>query len=425
MPRTSSYPPPPRSPFPPLELSEYEEVRYQELLDEIVNEAIDEYHDYTQTCGGRVDARRWKLLKRREALTMYKERSDYVHEYPRLLDQETITSPASSTDTFSVRDSGGSARLGSSILTASSTPLILSVGSIVGTLEDAMLGVFADSTAALRLKYSYGKDHVEDCAMLSRIAGPTEQDPFRFVGIQWFMNELQGLNALARKRDFLMLTSTGITTTKAGKRIGYYVNHSMTHRAVPPDAKRAVVRGKISCCCLYQQVDSNRVQVFMQAYIEPNGHMIDHFAVKGYAASLFAIGSVSHCAQMKKLHWLLRHRDALRRNTNVTDPSQCSTCCKPLTRKLFGSSPCRCTMCGLQACGRCTIAKKLTVDTSISKVVQKPLPICVSCMLAVAQFPAHKVARAQADESERTHKARANSEQLTPKSMTSEDYAVC
>lgn len=129
--------------FPVITLSESEREYYNGVGDTIFKRAVAEY----SRCNGSIDPHHWGYVRTRKQLSMY--RSLDVRDDPR------------------------------------KTTMIGS-GFIPGTLEDAIDGIYCDTTEDLRcVKTVLGYKFV-DGAVLNVSERREPSDPFRFEGIKWF-----------------------------------------------------------------------------------------------------------------------------------------------------------------------------------------------------------------------------------------------
>ncbi|KAL3659802.1 hypothetical protein V7S43_015105 [Phytophthora oleae] len=100
----------------------------------------------------KVDTARRKLIKEHQNVRMYTERS----------------SSASSGE----------------LITGNGLPIILTVGTLEGRLDDLMHGVISPTLEAMRIKASYVEDF-DGAAVLDTIVEPNLQDPFQTLTLKW------------------------------------------------------------------------------------------------------------------------------------------------------------------------------------------------------------------------------------------------
>ncbi|KAE8984805.1 hypothetical protein PF011_g20643 [Phytophthora fragariae] len=139
------------SPFGPLQLSVEDATSLGEIARVFVQDNMRSYEKYLYEDQRRLDERRWKLTKQRDGVRVYvehplKERRkvggatqdelerEYRHQLQRTTAGEKVTAAAAA----SLAD----------------LPLLLAVGTIAGTLDDAMYGAVNSTLEAMRVKSS-------------------------------------------------------------------------------------------------------------------------------------------------------------------------------------------------------------------------------------------------------------------------------
>lgn len=382
-----------------MTISKEEQHDYPILVDEILHETRVSYEEYLYKYGRQIDRQRWKPVKRREQVEVFREREGY--EQPKFAPIDA--------DHHLDFEIGPMASMAAN----SSMPLMVAVGTVPGTLDDAMYGTLVDDTASLRVRTSYDSDRLEDCAVLASLKTPTEDDPYRFVGVKWFLRDMPGLNAVVRRRDFLMLTSSGLSTTSRGERIGYYILHSIHHKDFPEFTQQSIVRGQVSLCLLFRQLDDHSVDVYMQVLLDPCGNVMNFLVIQEFAQTLITVSHITSCAHKRKLFWNMRHRH--RRTAGTAgmhamamrkEPADaCSACSAPLG-KLFSGCSYMCQLCQETVCSKCCVSKRITIDASAFGVIQKPLDFCLGCMVKTRQQSAFAIAREEMREKQRLKQQR-------------------
>ncbi|KUF98688.1 hypothetical protein AM588_10010281 [Phytophthora nicotianae] len=64
----------PKNIFPPLELSENQEFSYEQLANALIKATLTEYDQFVMHDRKRVDSKRWKTVRTRDGVTIYRER---------------------------------------------------------------------------------------------------------------------------------------------------------------------------------------------------------------------------------------------------------------------------------------------------------------------------------------------------------------
>lgn len=227
-------------------------------------------------------------------------------------------------------------------------PMTLGFGTIQGTLDDTMYGAFAADDDAWRIKSSYVEDRFDDAKVLATIYGPSEQDPYRFLGVKWFTNELPlGVGALIQRRDFLILEATGLARDSQGTQVGYSVYQSIDLPQIPELKTLKIVRGYTSCCFINRQLTPTTVGIYCRGFFDAGGYLSSSMSASMAANSIVAAANALDCAVMKKLVWLVGQTQeehlAASRVQSKSSLDQCETCRKPVNKfgRFLPGSSCR------------------------------------------------------------------------------------
>ncbi|GAB9466495.1 hypothetical protein Gpo141_00003867 [Globisporangium polare] len=397
------------SPFPPLLLPLDDVAKLEHLADVFVRKNVSQYEAFIQQQQA-VDERLWKLVKQREAVRVYAERSN---------------SGISTRSSIMSEDKGESTEQQQQPSTQQ-LPVMLVVGSVVGTLDDMMYGVVNHTLQAMRLKTSYVDDNVSDAAVLATLATPTYESPFQSLTIKWMENE-QALvfKPLVRNRDFVYMETTGITQTSSGERIGFHLLHSVHFPQTCELEGR--VRGNMSVCGIYREKPGspNEVDVYVKGILNPGGNIMRAVVVSASADALVSAWRNVECAHMKKLAWKLRtvrrsfssastsggEQDTTTRDNNeelsassrlrsrkASDVGCCATCDKApssLSRSMLGDVRKRkCNLCWKYVCSSCRVKKTLShVSAPTSKLRQREFAFCAKCISDAVATSAFSIAQ--------------------------------
>lgn len=344
--------------LPRLTLTQDDEQELKALADESLRETLSKYEDFIYRQKRSVDKQKWKLIKEREDVRAFRERKGDGSDESSGTQQQ---------------QQGQDVEIGPKAAMAANSPqpMLMLTGTIQGTLEDAMYGTYFDDTSSLRSRSTYEKDLMEDMAVLRNIDAPTMADPFNYLGVSWFLRDFPGLGAVVKRRDFLLLTKSGMAKTSMGESIGVYLVHSINHRDLPEMDFANIIRGRLAFCLIYRQMSENRVEIFMHSVMDPRGAVMSFFVTQESAQTLLATGKAIHSAQKKKLYYFMRKqaREKSFTGSYVASPlssshssnssssagfsrrtaqrqvsSTCTSCDKSLD-KLFSSSGCFCQIC--------------------------------------------------------------------------------
>ncbi|KUF68455.1 hypothetical protein AM587_10011633 [Phytophthora nicotianae] len=362
-----------KSPFAPLQLAVEDEAQLEAVARMFVQNTVVQYEKYIEQDRRKVDGNYWKCIKherdlrvflqrrrkdverrmrRHERLRSFRHRSSVIAEFS---DLESFKSSLGSRDSncssissfFSRRtgsfasnhsntnssDSRSTAYSndsdvapGATTLAGVELPVLQLVGSVPGSMDDAMYGALGATADAMRVKSAYERDNTTDGAVLATITAPSIAEPFRSLTVKWV--ELEGptidhhryhplhypvtLPGASSREDLIFLEAMGTTQLASGERVGFQLRHSVhfpqTH------IRHNVRRGNMSMCTLFRDGDATTgavsegpcrgsVEVFARACLSGG-----NAAVRSTTAQMAATGTVVLCGRMKKLAWMLAQR---------------------------------------------------------------------------------------------------------------------
>lgn len=386
-----------------------------------------EAHAFTQHL--RVDKKQWKAIKKREQLTVYKQKGSISTSEPADDQQDATTTTTTNTTPTTTADSSDDEHADLNATQEVKTkskkaksenptkvPQLMLTGSVAGRVEDALYGLSSATSMAMKFRSSYCQDAVVDAQVLTTIQGPTVDDPFRFLGLKWvlqnYASSASPSTSLFKKRDVVFLEATGLTTLRSGDVVGYHIVHSvhlnsrarMLSDSSPMNnsaSSSSVVRAKTSMSHLFRQRASSAgsntgesVDVFVRGYYDPSGGMLHFLAVNLSAELLLHTAASSlECAQLKKLSWaahqssrkrrattffratqsqnqnrdtggavMLHEMAAAAREVDAEERGRASICaiCTRKYGKLLQRGGVACTICAQMVCARCSVGKKLS-----------------------------------------------------------------
>uniref|UniRef100_K3W6C6 START domain-containing protein n=1 Tax=Globisporangium ultimum (strain ATCC 200006 / CBS 805.95 / DAOM BR144) TaxID=431595 RepID=K3W6C6_GLOUD len=273
----------PANTFPPVVLSAEDEDALERVAEVVVKQTVAQYHEHLTQHHGAVDETRWKKIKQRDNVRVYREHSGSDHKD----DNEHGKNDPNRV-----------------------MPLMLTFGTMPGTLDDVMYGALNPTTDAMMLKTAYVEDGFVDWGVLVPIIKPTPESPFRELSIKWTVKGHPLLvGAVIRTRDTLYIESIGYAQTPNGERIGYHLQHSVE---VPG----------IHELLEYNILPNNTVEVFVRGLIEPMGDAPASLATATSAEVSISVWKNVHCAEMKKLTRILRSKQGHRATSSATAVSQ-------------------------------------------------------------------------------------------------------
>ncbi|KAG6616635.1 Zinc finger, RING/FYVE/PHD-type [Phytophthora cinnamomi] len=292
-------------------------------------------------------------------------------------------------------------------------PKLVTVGTLVGTLDDVMLGLLATDATSSFIRASYTNEELLDAELLHCIKTPTPEKPFQSCGVKWHVLELTKITS---KRDFVFVEASGVLDRPNGERVGYHIMHSVDLPGLGElSEKYQVLRARVVSCHLFRQVQNNTVDVFMKGLVDASGHMPAAIAIASTAGALLKLGQAVECSHSKKLEYLLEleqlkgagvshasarssgHSDrgigsfrSMKTNGSSKPCGVCST-----TLHLFRSVA-HCELCAKAVCSRCRVTRRLSYRVARPKELKQQNTIfCTTCVTKATAFSAAEVARAE------------------------------
>ncbi|KAG6612419.1 uncharacterized protein IUM83_10722 [Phytophthora cinnamomi] len=433
--------------LPPVELTTEQREKYRVLATQLLSNTLRDYDIYSaDPRHRRMSRRRWKPVKTRDHITVYKER----YPIPSSLAATNHLVVASRTSSASIADRVSMALRGNEW---TEPKLLVATGWIEGTLEDVMYGVASPDAQSMLLKATVVKNTLINGAVLACIDAPCDADPFRFLGIKWFVKgPPTALHGIVRPRDLVFIEATGITMRPNGERIGYQLLHSVDlpqYRDMTPRSGMDVTRGRISSCSIFREIPAglgsrhSKVDVYVKGYVEAHGKLLDSVALTAASTGFMSSWNTVECANLKKLMWCFRQQpdwesgrrrgsQRVRRSSQRSHASssincspnvshvdihdnlgtphtayrslrpaplaqdlRCGTCAKRLNKLVSGAISC--ALCSATTCSRCRVSRTLKEVSKKLWLRQEDVLICKRCVLHVDHLAAVDVARAEVE----------------------------
>ncbi|POM67900.1 hypothetical protein PHPALM_16009 [Phytophthora palmivora] len=272
-------------------------------------------------------------------------------------------------------------------------PLVAAIGIIDGSVEDVAFGALAHTDNAWFERNAYVKnDGFDGRKVLASFQAPSEEDPFRFVGIKWATRDIA---AFVSRRDVLFIESSGIALDSNGERVYYSLAHSIELDDCPVFSDRYnIVRLNLSICYIMRQVSclDTQIEVYARGYADMGGNLPAVIGLNVFSQGVVDVVGIVEASYLKKLAWQMARRrtsDASRHHTK-----DCGVCGK--STKKFGNllqTGGTCAICRQTICQKCSVQKKLLLDAE--EDLQRQLTFCVSCVIEARQLSAWDVATQQ------------------------------
>lgn len=413
-----------------LRLSPEEEQALVDLTDRIVAETLHVNEEFIAN-DRKLSKQEWKLTKAKEQVQVYRKRKvkEGTPQRPRLLSGTLLENHLHQNNYSDSSGSGGGQRSGGnsghrhndssastmslrnqhSISTSSSderesesgfgdgilehskpanVPLVVAHGILPGTVEDVAFGTLAHTEFSWRQRNSYVQVNDFDARrILATIHSPTEDDPFRFLGIKW---TTRSFGAFMARRDFVYIEATGMALDSNGDRVSYELIHSVDLPQYPELKHLDIIRGNYSKCVISRQYDAASIEVFCRSYSHLGGEIIDSVSANLQSENILTISNLVECSYVRKLTWQMQRQ---RRSKSHTDKhaavKNCEMCDKRLGHVFQSGSACQ--ICRAMICSKCCVEKKVTVDIS-EEVTQKNLSFCLPCVIGAKKLAAWDVA---------------------------------
>lgn len=350
------------SPFPRLELSLADKRELCRITKQLVGEVVDGYERFLWNDKSQLDPFRWALVKERDDVHVYNDRS---------------VGPRTDSKDLNV---------------------LLTIGSVAGSLEDALYGMLNHTTELMRLKTAYVKDTLINCDVLETIQEPTMEKPFRSMTIKWAVKQLPfHMRAVTRNRDLVFVESMGTKILSNGERIGFQLLHSVDFKYTQP--LPAYIRGNVSICSIWRQKSADRTEVFMKSFIEVPDRLLAPLVLRSSADALVSVGRVMHVAQMKKVTWLMRRRSLPPQErkfscTSRSGKNGCATCGvpTPVARSSRQAAKSTCVICTRSVCNSCRVRRELCFIDNDNCLEEKRMALCVPCLSVASKVESMDVA---------------------------------
>lgn len=295
--------------FPALELSREDMDNMENVASLLVDAAVAEYADFRRAVrGGTADRARWKPLKHRDGINVFQER--------------VATTP-------SIRPprKGLTRSRSAPLYKSDNIQSLLAVGCVPGDVRDALLGLLNTTREQSQFKAACTSDGVTDSAVLASIVLPTPSNPQRQLLVKWSAAGARSSAAAAlaypfgpvKARDLVYIEATGMALTESGEQIAYSLVHSVEIPGIRKLREYNLVRANVSVCSLFRQKQAGVVEMYVKGCIDPRGSIRPSLTLAYAAEALLSYRHVVHCAQMKKLAWMVACGDGTLKSGDVGD----------------------------------------------------------------------------------------------------------
>ncbi|CAH0488990.1 unnamed protein product [Peronospora farinosa] len=269
-------------------------------------------------------------------------------------------------------------------------PLVAAVGSIDGSVEDVAFGALAHTDEAWFERNAYVKNDGFVCRkVLASFQSPSEEDPFRYVGIKWAALDI---TTFASRRDVVFLESSGIALDSDGERVYYTLAHSieLDECPVPPD-RFNIVRLNLSICYIMRQISDTKIDAYARGYADMGGNLPAVIGLNVFSQGVVDVVGIVEASYLKKLAWQLSRRGPS--DTSSHQTKECSVCGKNAKKIASLIQRAICAICRHTICQKCSVHKKLLMKAE--EDLQRQFTFCVPCVIEARRMSAWDVATAQ------------------------------
>ncbi|EGZ27134.1 hypothetical protein PHYSODRAFT_343529 [Phytophthora sojae] len=299
--------------------------RYHDRAEKALTETIAAYGQLGQD----VDAARWKCLRARHGVRLFRGR------YP---------------------------------TTVGRTPL-LCVGALRGSFDDIMEGVYCQSTEEMLLMNAIKCPRLAESAVLYAVQRQTLCEPFAFTGIKWTTIKL----SVASNRGLCYFDKMGLVRQTSGKRMAYHVMQSVDLSELPHKAMHKRVQA--SLCYVFEELEDDMVAVYMQG--EMDHAALSYFSTPAVSDLLLAVTNALECARAKKLAEMMAVAPPGRFRRRSS--RRCCDVCRGTTS--FFESLQECAGCNFKyVCKKCRLKENVLARDSSSRLHLLRAEFCRVCI---------------------------------------------
>jgi hypothetical protein len=259
----------PAGALPEVKLTVDDANNYRETTRTIVDATVAMERHYRLSDNGEINTEDWKLATEKEGIRVYRRMAR--------------------TD-----DSGGNSEQ------QKHQPMVMCLGRIPGTIEEALYGLREETTDEIRALSSVVNEGFLDAAIVAVMNRGTRDDPFRLLALKWRINATP-CGGLIRNRDMFLLESMGIEVDESGERFGHLLLKSVDRPDFPPFSKSIAVRSTLAFCCIFRQVTPDTVGIYAKGVLNLGGDVPDWFNYAYICPRLSAILETSQGLTVKRM----------------------------------------------------------------------------------------------------------------------------
>ncbi|KAE9297757.1 hypothetical protein PF008_g23663 [Phytophthora fragariae] len=371
----------PRDMLPDVDVSQHDYLACKDFSARLLGHTVRAFEHLAYDRLGEVDTKFWKTQASRDELGIYRER-----QAGRVSESlgDALHRCAAKSPLFSLTP-------------AAITPATLMLTGVRrGFVENAVSTLVTKTQEELALVIRYLHGASSDCGILHTMEPPTDEDPFHFLGLKYYVSQAVGDPRLCIRRHCVYLEDSGFTRTRTGEKLGYHIMHSVHLPQFPDLRSRNSIPALMSTRFLYRQQEEGLVEVFMLGNIDIKGLVVRPISLRYAVETVFNMTRLLDCSETKRLTQMAR--EYLRRKKQeghwgdspvdsdgspVNDPNTCSRCERVGKNGGLGAlTVVECLVCGRAACTRCRASKQVFVSSTdglLGRLIM--VPVCTGCIL--------------------------------------------
>ncbi|EGZ27131.1 hypothetical protein PHYSODRAFT_468663, partial [Phytophthora sojae] len=289
----------------------------------------------------------------------------------------------SSVDTFrwkSLRARHGVRLFRGRHLTSKGKTPLLCVGTLRGRFDDVLDGLYCDNTEELLLTNAVKCPRLAESAVLYAVQKKTPLEPYAFTGIKCAKLKL----SVASTRDLCYFDKMGLVRQKSGRRTAYHVMQS-----VDLPQRTSHKRVQMSVCYVLEELEDDLVGVYMQG--EMDHAALCYSAAVAVSEVLLSIANVLECARAKKLAHIMSA--STNRPRSSSSRRDCYIC---KGSAYFFESLADCAGCRKHVCKKCRFREHVLVRDASSSSQLTRAEFCRVCIAKVSVSSLNEI-RGEAD----------------------------
>ncbi|KAG7387672.1 hypothetical protein PHYBOEH_008174, partial [Phytophthora boehmeriae] len=285
---------------------------FETLSDGIIAKTALQFVDFVRRRRRVVDTQQWQKLKSERGVDLYTERVESRSPASSCSSRSSV--PTVSSAKSSGPDTGTCS--GFESFNTLSTTLVAAFGggTLRGTLESTMQGLYAETTEQMQLNAAIQYGNILDCGVVQTYRTRSSAKPHEFFGVK-FVEKFGHIPGVVDQLCWVERLGTLMT---AGRQFGFQLIKSVEIEG--RNTEQLVRRVNMSVCYLYCQSGPNAVDVFIRGIVELPGSSKAHRRKETINAAGDYILATIHgreCQRMKTIASLIARSKTERENLNA------------------------------------------------------------------------------------------------------------